>query len=393
MPSQRKENMKNSCILMLLLLGIGCERVQIPEGKNKIAYDIVENYSRKNISYHTSFLLDTLYFSAKQASMEGDFLIKNDTLYFVDRVLSSVLVYDKEGVYIRSALGFGRGENEIPGLNQMTTTERDRFIILDKQWFIYLIDSNLNVDSKFFIRWDGEFIDSSKFEHPDPNNPNIYEVEYGKNKIVAYDEYLFFPVVTEHVKFNAYGEGHTPQYYSESFNLAKLSLKNGRIEQLLCNYPPVYKRYRYLSNFKYILFDLYRDSLFFSFEVDTLVYRMNMKDSTVISFGNSGVDMDTAYPEFRTFEDSDIHFSACRQNYGYYRYLKWIPQTNVLFRGYQKQKAPFEDGLQVYRNRCLVADFNVPRGFEVIGYIAPWYYAGVKPDYANEKFIIYRFKL
>lgn len=153
MPSQRKENMKNSCILMLLLLGIGCERVQIPEGKNKIAYDIVENYSRKNISYHTSFLLDTLYFSAKQASMEGDFLIKNDTLYFVDRVLSSVLVYDKEGVYIRSALGFGRGENEIPGLNQMTTTERDRFIILDKQWFIYLIDSNLNVDSKFFIRW------------------------------------------------------------------------------------------------------------------------------------------------------------------------------------------------------------------------------------------------
>ena len=52
-----------------------------------------------------------------------------------------------------------------------------------------------------------------------------------------------------------------------------------------------------------------------------------------------------------------------------------------------------KDGLQVYSENCLIADIEVPRDFEVIGYIAPWFYARGFCNYDNEEIVIYKFKL
>jgi len=366
--------------------------------KNKIHYDSICNYSKKKIIYE-KLVFDTLYFDAHQSSMEGDFTIQNDSFYFGDIIASSVLIYDQDGKFITSKLQQGRGPNEILGLNQLTKGYTDNgFIIMDEQWFIYTLDKNLNVLSNFMLRFNTSE-NTPKYtreyiNHPDPNDIGIYEVEYAKNKLRVYDhKYLFFPIVTEHINFNAYEGRNAHNYYRESSNLAKLSLENGEIEKILCNYPPVYQQYKYASNFKYILFDIAQDNLIFSFEIDSLVYQMNLQDSTILSFGNAGRGMKTQYPEFQTLEDTDEHAFTCRQNYGYYRDFTWIPETKILFRSYRKRQSPSPDGLQIYQDKCLVGDVEVPREFNVIGYIHPWYYASITPDYDNEKFIIYRFKL
>lgn len=387
--------MRTICtIIITTLLCWGCLSSSVPTSKNKINYDSIPNHSCKNITYR-NLILDTLYFDAHQSSMEGNFTIQKDSFYFADIIASSILIYDKNGNFITSKLQQGRGPNEILGLNQLAKGyKKNGFVIIDEQWFIYLLDSNLNVFSNFMLRFGSLENIKKKINQPDPNDIGIYEVEYAKNKLRVYnDEYLFFPIVTEHVNFNAYEGKNARNYYRESSNLAKLSLESGEIEKILCNYPPVYEQYRYASNFKYILFDIDQEKLIFSFEIDSLVYQMNLQDSTILSYGNAGINMNTRYPEYQTLEDTDEHAYECRQGYGYYRDFTWISETNILFRSYRKREAPTPDGLQVYQNKCLLADVEVPRDFEIIGYIAPWYYASVTPDYDNEKFIIYRFKL
>ena len=386
--------MKKAIIILVSFLA-SCTPNTIPTAKNKIDYNAVPNRSCKQIRYTTIPQFDTLYMNAEQSSMEGSFFIRKDSLYFADKILSNLQIYDKNGKYITSKLSQGRGPNELLGLNQVTCNPGNQELaIMDEQWFVYLLDSNLNIDSKFMLRFQPVAGIKKSVDHPDPNDPGIYEVEYGKNKLRMYDKnYLFFPIVTEHVNFNAYGGINTPYYYAESFNLAKLSLESGEIEKMLCNFPPVYRKYKYATNFKYLLFDINGDDLIFSFEIDSLVYRMNLIDSTIFSFGNAGKDMDTRYPEYKNLEDSDNHTQECRENYGYYRDLSWIPETRILFRTYRKGKHPQKDGLQVYKDNNLIADIDVPRSFEIIGYSAPWYYATEIPDYDNEKFIIYRFKI
>jgi len=383
---------KIAFILILFSLLTACQEYTPPEARGKIDYDKILNQSCKKIVINGMELLplDTCYISADMASMEGNFFLKGDTLCFADQIACSVLFYDLNGKYLSSKLAPGRGPNEILGLHQITREPTGTgYVIMDTQWGIYALDSTLTPSSKFMIR----FGSPGKVQEPDPNNTGIYEVEYAKNKLQVHGETLFFPIVTEHVNFNAYEGKCARHYYAESFTLAQFSLKNGRIEKKLCNYPPIYQQYKYISNFKFILFEVIENDLLFSFEIDSLVYRMNLQDSTLSSFGNAGKGMRQDYPTYQTFKDYNENNATCRKTYGYYHDLKWIPETGTLFRTYQKGKAPLPDGLQVYKNNCLVADLDVPRYFSVFGYAHPYYYATATHDFDNERFIIYKFQI
>ena len=378
-------------ILIFICISVltACQNYSIPKAKGKIDYSKIPNYSCKKLRVNENLFLDSLYIPAAQASLEGVFFLKRDTLCFADQVANSVLFYDLHGKYLKSKLSKGRGPNEILGLDQITDRAINQgYIIMGQQWDIYQLDSTLTPTKTFRIL----FGTPGKINEPDPNNTGIYEVEYAKNKLQVHGETLFFPIVTEHVHFNAYEGVNANHYYTESFTLAAFSLAHGQIEKKLCNYSPIYQQYKYASNFKYLLFEVTQNDLLFTFEIDSLIYRMNLRDSSISSFGNAGIGMHTDYPTYQTFEDSEANHSICRKNYGYYRDLKWIPETNTLLRTYQRGGTS-TNGLQVYRNNCLVADWEIPQNFKLIGYYPPYYYAFGTPDYDNERFIIYKFQI
>lgn len=76
---------------------------------------------------------------------------------------------------------------------------------------------------------------------------------------------------------------------------------------------------------------------------------------------------------------------------GYYNWLEYVDETGMLFRSYQKGGDEETDGLQIYKDGVLLGDVNVPKGFRVMGYIAPYYYSYVIPDEDNAMMYLYRF--
>ena len=95
----------------------------------------------------------------------------------------------------------------------------------------------------------------------------------------------------------------------------------------------------------------------------------------------------------KSLEDADEHFGDDINKCGYYYYLRYIPETALLFRSFHHGTPLTYDGLQVYKNQLLVAEYQVPNGFRVIGYVPPYYYAEGKPDIDKEAMVFYRFKL
>ena len=377
------------CVFVIL---IGCKGNQNSK-KSVTDYSSIPNFSTKEIRVDQLMGIDSLKINGKKMSMVGNFFIHQDSLYFADCILASVLVYDKDGHYVRSIYKKGRGPMELSGLDVMTVLPSGDFVIMDEQWGITVCDTAWNKVKTFILEWKSTKSLEELRRNPDPQDTGIYEVEYTKNKICAYGEQrVIFPITTEAMNLNAFEGQGTRRYYDESYTLAILSLQSGAVEKMICRFSPVYKKYTYLPNLKNVLFETEGNELYYSFEVDPLIYKMNLADSTVTSFGEAGLGMNTNYRETTLFEDAERYKTEDIENYGYYRYLRYIADENVLFRGYRKGKG-MKDGLQVYSENCLIADIEVPRDFEVIGYIAPWFYARGFCNYDNEEIVIYKFKL
>ncbi|MFV2016516.1 MAG: hypothetical protein ACC656_13885, partial [Candidatus Heimdallarchaeota archaeon] len=65
----------------------------------------------------------------------------------------------------------------------------------------------------------------------------------------------------------------------------------------------------------------------------------------------------------------------------------------LIFRSYKKSETSKYDGLQIYKNKVLVADFEVPKNLEIKEFITPYFYSNALIDEETEKINIIRFKL
>lgn len=192
---------------------------------------------------------------------------------------------------------------------------------------------------------------------------------------------------------NCYKCKNTGLYYSENLTMALLSIDSGKVEKLICNYPLIYQKQKNLVNFKFSLFDTYEKRFLYSYEADSLIYCMNLGDTTITSFGIAGKDMNQNYKQYFTLNDASHNFSKDRNKFGYYHSIVIDPHHDLVFRTYRKGEHSPYDGLQVYQQNCLIADYQTPKNFTFLGYISPWFYASGPLDYDNEQMIIYRFNL
>jgi hypothetical protein len=171
-------------------------------------------------------------------------------------------------------------------------------------------------------------------------------------------------------------------------------IKNGSVTRIFGRLPPTYSKNKSISTFSYLSFDLLPgNKLAISYPADSLIYLFDNNFNLLESFGSSGRNMDLNYHSATSLKDFRNNWHSENENRGYYRSTKFIAERNLLFRSYHKGGKETSDGLQIYKGDTLVADLDVPKGFSVEGYIAPYFYSNAFINDEKERISLYRFKL
>ncbi|MGF1671615.1 MAG: hypothetical protein ACFCU6_14310 [Balneolaceae bacterium] len=97
------------------------------------------------------------------------------------------------------------------------------------------------------------------------------------------------------------------------------------------------------------------------------------------------------FPSSNNVETLSLHWQKEIQSRGFYTGIHFEPELNMIFRSYSRGNDESYDGLQIYRNETLLADVDVPAGFKVSGYAAPYIYSSIFVNEENEQLYVYRF--
>ena len=327
-------------------------------------------------------------------SLLGSFLFLGDTLCFADREQSTLFLYDRDGRFLGTHLSYGRGPQEIQGIYEITALPQGGYAIIN-DWHLNIFDQSWGGKQQLRIDWQNDKTPEILLASPGPDESGIYEIEHFTGRLCPLGNYLAIAIVTDCITYNGFrSNSQAAHFYENSYTLGLIDPRTGKVERMMCTHSPIYKQYRHIPNFKSILFDTdTENTLFYSFQIDSLIYQTDFKNNTLQSFGLAGHPMNTDYRETNTFEEATNNYKEDYKKFGSYRYLKYIPETKVLFRNFYHGEPSCGETVQAYKNQTLVAEFNVPDNFRIFGYSAPYYYAYGKPDLDTENMIIYKFKL
>ncbi len=332
------------------------------------------------------------------SSMAGSFFLCEDTIGFADRQLVAVLQYDSLGRFLKKELKRGKGPNEVLGIERFVVLPGGRYAVLDGNWFLSFFDRQWKKTAESYLMWyknkTNKQLDSLR-KIKNVNEFAVYNFEYEGGDIQVWrEEYMIMPVETEHPNFNAYMEDVAGYYYENAATLGIVEGSSGNLCRLLCPRSLIYQKKRFIPNFRHVMFDICGDTLFFSFQADSLVYKMILPEGQIESvYGVSGREMNTDYKTTRTFDEASVRYREDMEMYGKYNSLKYFKETGLLFRTYGKGKKIKTEGVQVYRNHELLYDFDVPEGFRLFAYRPPYYYASVAPNEQKEEMIVLKFRL
>ena len=330
--------------------------------------------------------LDTIH-----TSFLGDLYINNDKLQWVDYRFCWIFEFDPAGRFLQRRLGQGKSLKEIPtGLIYSYAPDgKGGFTVIGPQTDCYVFDSTYTLQNQFLVQ---DYVVDEDPGESDPDKAGTYTYAYDKLVTRAYDDELYINIYSESDDFNFFGDA--VPYFREAPLLMGVNLKNARADRLLGRFSPAYVPNSYLCKlFVYTGFDIARNGDFYmAMEADSLIYQYDRDYRPIRSFGRAGRGMDCSYPVLRNLDEIQAHYADGRAM-GHYDWIEYIDRTGLLFRSYVKSAEAEVYGLQIYDGTVLVADVDVPVGFRVKGYIAPYYYAVGRIDEENEKIPVYRFKL
>ena len=315
-------------------------------------------------------------------------ICSDGSIYYYARYFSWVYKFDTDGNLLGRYLGFGRGPKE-SGMKQSLCFSESA----DGEWALF--DTTMN-----FELFDSEFNAIHRFRIP-----NLKKME-DATSFYAYSIFSMNPVARmykDNLYINSYGYSHqfnyvetTDRYLNEARHISVVDMQTGEPQQMeVPGFPSVYHEdpYKY-AVMEYTYFDIdSKGNFYLDFEADSLVYMFTDKFKPVKAFGRAGKDMDRAYEETRSFREDREAAMRNRFERGYYSYIEYIDETGLCFRSYVKGKHSEYDGLQIYRDGVLIGDCEVPKGFRVTGYVAPYYYSQVYDENDGDKLYVYRFTL
>ena len=163
---------------------------------------------------------------------------------------------------------------------------------------------------------------------------------------------------------------------------------------MFANHPPIYEEYTLgIPNYDNAFVEFRNEEILVGFPADSLVRVFDSNFDYVYSFGVKGREMKQNYPEAGDYDTYASIWEDAQHNYGYYYDMYFDESNNRLLRSYTKGNGT--SGLQVFENDILVADFDVPKKFNLLGKIGDIYFASGLFDQNEELDYlgIYQFKI
>lgn len=364
--------------VVLVFFAIGCKK------KNT---NIEWKINNKKASVLKEIKLDTILLDKIEASYVGDVKIWSDSIYFIDKRFCWVFSFDKNGHFIKRMLGQGRGPSELnTGLIDChARLSSGDHLFIGSRNDCHLFDKNFIRKKSFVIDKGGK-----RKKGMVASDFGIYTLMYPKLIFKNYKDKIYFNQFTEYEGYDMVD--HPSKYFRESRLLSEMDLNNGKVCEMFGRYSTYYTDNSAAKQVALFSFDIKENGNFLiSFEADSLIYEYDNRFSPIDAFGYSGENMDTKYIELRNLKEFQKYYSEERETRGYYDWIEYIDELDMLFRSYKKGKHSSCDGLQIYKKNTMIADIEVPKGLRVIGFINPYVYAGSTIDEENEEMKVYKF--
>ena len=340
---------------------------------------------------------DSIEVDASNTSSYGFFFLQDSIIYFSDQMFASLYTYDLSGSFKNRYLGLGNGPSELTNLRKIFQSNNPHiFYALDNANMLYEINnSNWTVSKKGVVDFGWGKLNNGM----DPEKPSSYtfnSLNYFNFRLyqVPGTTKMIFPIYSGNNNFCGQSDNTNASYYYKNARIiASLDLKSMKVEEPFGEKPKIYQDFQYIPNMEGMSFDVKYDTIYVSFFPDSLIYAYEYSSrSLLFAFGKKGRNMNQNYYETNSFEKAYARRLEDTNEFGYYITLKYIKETDLLFRGYYKGINSESDGLQIYQNYNLIADIDVAKRFQLIGYAKPYYY-GVRylPDSYNQKFVFFKF--
>lgn len=375
--------------LLVLLLIFSCQK---PEN---------ENYLGGRATEALAVDADTVFVDASIISGQGQFFLEENKLLFADHLYASMYYFDLNGKFQDRKIGLGDGPKELPRLLSLFPVNNDEYLAFVDTNVGFFVKPDMDQKKRFDIDfgWKDPARVAKNKKKSDPTDVFIYEPfhpnEFIANVEMVGDHHIMFQVDATRRDFNPYSRaGNADDFYEEAHTFGLINLETGEFEKVFGNYSKEYQKHSFLPNYRGFSYDKSGDTLFVSYPIDSLIYAYKYPDELLYTFGAHGEDMRDVYTATLSREEAEARLDTDLLETGNYFYLKYIPETNVLFRSYIKGKGNDHHGLQVYKGAQLVADIEVDPFFQVLGIYEGYYYAtNFLIDEENQRFKIYKFKL
>ena len=373
--------------VILFLLNSGCQ--------GRFTSTLV--HKGKDVCINTDILIDSISFNAERTSCVGFFFMDDSLICFSDRLYCSLFRFNLNGTFVDRKFGKGSGPGELPALRKMFNVPgKDYYYSFDQNNMLYQLDKRkwtVKRLGRIDFGWDksvqkigSDYANCYYFNTLNYPGFVFHEIN---------DSTLIFPVKADHKKFSGSSvESNANKYYTTGKIFGELNLNSNKVDRLFGFIPEFYQQYEFLSNFNGFSYDCQGDTIYVDYAADSLMHVYKYPDKFLYTIGFSGRDMNQDYKETSSYEAAKKQMREDALIFGRYSCVKYIKETNALLRVYYKGNHSETDGLQVYKNNDLIADFDVPKHFQVIGFCNGYYYA-VKyvPEQTGQEFNLYKFKL
>ena len=336
-------------------------------------------------------ILDSIILEPKSSSMVGKISILNAHIFFVDSKLSMLYEFDRNGTYLGNHIGHGNGPDQLPIKHTefFSPLPNGGFLFIGPSFDCFVFDGHYKRLDDYEINWHRSSDNPGYLANPDPNTTDPYTPAYVVGKLFTDGNKVFFPLLCQHRNFNP----TFTSYATSAKVMAEMDLDDGYITGIFGALSPIYRQSKANATLAYANIEALPDNqMVISYPADSSLYLATRNFRIIKCFGKPGRAVKQNYASLTKMEDFWRIWYENTQEHGYYRDIKFVESRELLFRSYQKN-AVSPDGLQIYKNDTLIADFDTPRGFDVSGYIPPYFYSNAFIDEDKGQIKIYRFKL
>lgn len=330
------------------------------------------------------FSLDTLFISPTQSSQLGSFFIHDKNLYYVDQLFGVIEQFDENGNQIRRCLQVMNGPEELMSITEVIPYPSG--FIVRNDWQFYFYDKDWNYQRKFMMDTDDGVPFDDLVNNPKSTYTAMYELQNYDQNTTYFDGQLLVKLDVEHPKFNAFS---TRPYYKEASIFGLIDINTGKLKLIDQARPDSYDAYSFIPFHIFFDYHIGEREIIITFESDPLIYKYDLNFKLQDSFGETGKEMLTSYPQTDRIEaafDNSL-FSDSRNKDGFYKNI--FADSDFIFRtyrqgtkgeSYSELNNPLR--LQIYSQKQLVQDIALPNRFKILGKIGNTYFAD---GYFNEQ--------